>query len=62
MITLPKRKTYKRRTHCKDCREKLTENNRLRNNGTTKARCKPCNRKFMNKYNEKRKASKTKLW
>jgi transposase-like protein len=61
-ITLPKRVSLKSRTHCIDCKEKLTKENRLRNNGVTKARCKPCNRQFMNKYNEQRKLKRNKLW
>ena len=64
MITLPTRRKLTRRTNCKDCDVKLTEENRIRHGGKTQARCKPCNRKYLKKYNDKRyKAIKeNKLW
>ena len=45
MITLPTRRKLTRRTTCKDCDVKLTEENRIRHGGKTQARCTPCNRK-----------------
>ena len=52
-----------KRTNCKECNVYLDEKNRLRNNGKTQPRCKPCNSKFLKKYNDKRReANKNKLW
>tara|TARA_R110002012_G_scaffold55981_4_gene143019 strand:- start:2359 stop:2553 length:195 start_codon:yes stop_codon:yes gene_type:complete len=62
-ITLPIRSKMPKRTNCKECNVYLDEKNRLRNNGKTQPRCKPCNRKFLKKYNDKRReANKNKLW
>lgn len=63
MITLAKRKR-KEITHCLDCDVKLVEGNRLRSGGRTQSRCRPCNRKHLKKYSDKRyKAIKdNKLW
>jgi len=63
MITLPKRKSAEK-THCSECKDKLTAENKSRWNDRTNKRCKPCYKAYMKTYNDKRKKilANNKLW
>lgn len=53
MIILPKRK-YPKKTHCRDCSDKLDKDNSYRIQGRLDSRCIKCRRKYINRVNNKR--------